>query len=135
MVSKPRFYVFFKINQVNLSHEKGSKFSPSFFLTSKKLGQNNKGKYPHFQVPFWLSNILVYESMRVDPKPGDLRTERNFRLASLRSVTKDIQLVDPCLFYFYPTFCPSWSRSIINKQSYGNDRKGTWKRGILLLFA
>jgi len=34
-----------------------------------------------------------------------------------------------CLFYFCPSFCPSWDRNIINKQRYGYDRKGTWKRG------
>jgi len=43
-----------------------------------------------------------------------------------------------CLFiYFCPSLCPSWDRSVINKQSYGLDRKGTWKRGkrvnVLLL--
>jgi len=26
-------------------------------------------------------------------------------------------------------FCPSWDRSIIDKQGYGLDRKGSWKCG------
>jgi len=33
------------------------------------------------------------------------------------------------LFYFCSSLCPSSDRSIINKQGYGLDRKGTWKRG------
>jgi len=31
-------------------------------------------------------------------------------------------------------FCPSWDRSIILKQGYGLDKKGTWKRGICVLY-
>jgi len=31
--------------------------------------------------------------------------------------------------YFCPSFCPSWDRNIINKEGYGLDIIGVWKRG------
>jgi len=33
------------------------------------------------------------------------------------------------LFYLCPSFCPSWDRSIINKQSYGKTEKGRVETG------
>jgi len=48
-----------KTKQANLNHENGSKFSPSFCLTSKKLEQKYKGHGNEVNVLFPTLGILT----------------------------------------------------------------------------